>query len=265
MGNADNWYYWKNKNNPTQFPNKKYFQTSDSSVIGDCLRISDNIDSTPNTTVATIFVLEALGGSVKYPSNNERPLGPLFLASSPTRDRVFVGGEVLLSLIGAGTSGLCQMLLAPSLLISLSSRICQSLSNIPSVQTTLDYTQKKLQKIPRIMWIMCAHVKYAADTCPVLYYTEVSRIRWWYTRIWCLAVFLVKIPPALLTRFPESLVPPRSGSFKGKKMSDYIFHLKDLRMRKCRGKSSDSPFAGAAVTRQLRQSWRGTGSPWFET
>ena len=69
-----------------QFPNKKYFQTSDN-VIGDCLRISDNIDSTPNTTVATIFVLmEALGGCVKYPSNNERPLGPLFLASFPTRD-----------------------------------------------------------------------------------------------------------------------------------------------------------------------------------
>ena len=43
-----------------------------------------------------------------------------------------------------------------------------------------------------------------------------------------------------LTCFPESLVPPRSGSFRGKKMSDYIFHLKDLRMRKCRGKSSDS-------------------------
>ena len=64
-------------------------------------------------------------------------------------------------------------------------------------------------------------------------------------------VFLIKIPPALLTRFPESLVPPRSGSFRGKKMSDYIFHLKDLRMRKCRGKSSDSPFSGAAVTRQL--------------
>lgn len=58
-------------------------------------------------------------GSVKYPSNNERPLGPLFLASFPTRDWVFVGGdcgEVLLSLIGAGTSGLCQMLLAPLLL-----------------------------------------------------------------------------------------------------------------------------------------------------
>ena len=44
----------------TQFPNKKYFQTSDN-VIGDCPRISDNIDLTPNTTVATIFVLEALG------------------------------------------------------------------------------------------------------------------------------------------------------------------------------------------------------------
>lgn len=70
-----------------QFPNKKYFQTSEN-VIGDCLRISDNIDSTPNT--ATIFVLEAAGwGSVKYPSNNERPLGPLFLASFPTRDWVF--------------------------------------------------------------------------------------------------------------------------------------------------------------------------------
>ena len=64
-------------------------------------------------------------------------------------------------------------------------------------------------------------------------------------------VFLIKIPPALLTRFPESLVPPRSGSFRGKKMSDYIFHLKDLRMRKCRGKSPDSPFSRAAVTRQL--------------
>ena len=65
-------------------------------------------------------------------------------------------GEVLLSLIGAGTSGLCQMLLAPSLHSFCSSRICQSLSNIP-LQTTLDYTQggKKLQKISGILWIMC--------------------------------------------------------------------------------------------------------------
>ena len=41
-----------------QFPNKKYFQTS-GNVISDCLRISDNIDSTPDT--ATIFVLKAAG------------------------------------------------------------------------------------------------------------------------------------------------------------------------------------------------------------
>ena len=47
-------------------------------------------------------------------------------------------------------------------------------------------------------------------------------------------------------------------------MSDYISHLKDLRMRKCRGKSSDSPFsllaAGTAVTRQPRpRRQRGAG------
>ena len=72
-------------------------------------------------------------------------------------------------------------------------------------------------------------------------------------------VFLVKIPPALLTRFPESLVPPRSGSFKGKKMSDYIFHLKDLRMRKCRRKTAaNSAFSRHRVRAEPRAS-RGNG------
>ena len=91
-------------------------------------------------------------GSVKYPSNNERPLGPLFLASFPTRDWVFVGGdcgEVLLSLIGAGTSGLCQMLLAPLLLIPhLSILIKYYRQQTPS----LDYTQGKNF---RKFWELC--------------------------------------------------------------------------------------------------------------
>lgn len=169
---------------------------------------------------------------------------------------------MLLSLIGAGTSGLCQMLLAPSLL-----SIIPHLSIVIKYSFSADNTRLYAEKTSENSENYVNNVR-SCKICsrylsrPVLY-RGLSYQMMIYTDL--MPVFLVKIPPALLTRFPESLVPPRSGSFKGKKMSDYIFHLKDLRMRKCRGKSSDSPFAGAAVTRQLRQSWRGTGSPWFET
>ena len=102
-----------------QFPNKKYFQPT-GDVIGDCLRIGDNIDSTPNT--ATIFVLKAaarLAGEVLNIRVTMRDLLAPFSLPHFQQETGFLsvvaGGEVLLSLIGAGTSGLCQMLLAPSL------------------------------------------------------------------------------------------------------------------------------------------------------
>ena len=170
---------------------------------------------------------------------------------------------MLLSLIGAGTSGLCQMLLARTVFLSIIPHLSIVIKYSFSADNTRLYAEKTSENSENyVNNVRSCKICSRYLSRPVLY-RGLSYQMMIYTDL--MPVFLVKIPPALLTRFPESLVPPRSGSFKGKKMSDYIFHLKDLRMRKCRGKSSDSPFAGAAVTRQLRQSWRGTGSPWFET
>ena len=152
-------------------------------------------------------------GSVKYPSNNERPLGPLFLASFPTRDWVFVGGGWWRSVIIPNWSWDKWIVSDAAGSIpdsSCSSRICQSLSNIP-VQTTDSITRlysggKKLQKIPGIMWIMCAIIscKICSRDLPwpwlsprVLYYTEVSRIRWWCSGIWCLCFSSGSLLPSL--------------------------------------------------------------------
>ena len=149
------------------------------------------------------------------------------------------------------------MLLAPTLLSSLSSRICQSLSLLSivikysfSADNTRLYTGEKTSENPGnyVNNVRSCKICSRVLSRPVLY-RGLSYQMMMYRDL--MPVFLIKIPPALLTRFPESLVPPRSGSFRGKKMSDYIFHLKDLRMRKCRGKSSDSPFSRAAVTSQL--------------
>ena len=114
-----------------QFPNKKYFQTS-GNVISDCLRISDNIDSTPDT--ATIFVLKAAGaGEVLNIQVTMRDLLAPFSLPHFQQETGFlsvVAGCWRSVIIPNWSWDKWIVSDAAGSSPSLSSRICQSLSNI---------------------------------------------------------------------------------------------------------------------------------------
>ena len=85
-------------------------------------------------------------GSVKYPSNNERPLGPLFLASFPTRDWVFVGGDWWRSVIIPNWSWDKWIVSDAGSWLPLSSRICHSLSKSLDIITRIYSGHTHFQK-----------------------------------------------------------------------------------------------------------------------